>query len=302
MKRRILLLCIGIFIGKIGLSQNVNDENPEVQKYEKMWKQLEEESKTYYIGADRANYGVRYLWTYMFDKSHKSIYKENRILLIAKESTLDMSYQSIGERKWLKEHYRDRKVGRDSTLAYHLTPSFYFYNPKRHHLKQTYRVISEEFLLQDTTYINKWNITNEEKTIGGYLCKKALCQSYGRKWNVWFTTDLPYMGGPRMLVGLPGVILEASDENGEIKWEYEGIVKFDDKNRLFIKYPDHFSTISIDKFPVILKLFSLTDISFIQRSGVINDHPKMLPEICVPSTGIDACYITNPIDLNKSSY
>ena len=64
----------------------------------------------------------------------------------------------------------------------------------------------------------------EEKEIGGYHLSESAMPNRTANWYAWFTRDLPYTAGPRYLVGLPGVVLEASDETGEISWKFQQII------------------------------------------------------------------------------
>lgn len=297
MKTRIILFLIGIITIVPSVAQHGNQQEAMKKRYAQMLEQEREEAKTYYAGADTAQYGIRYLWTYLYDKEQKRSYKENRIVLVAPSVTLDMSYQSIGEKKSMENNLKTGTNTRDSSLVYRLTPSFYFYYPAEKRLKRTYRIISDEFLLKDTVVNNTWTFTDEEKMIGGYHCKKAYCVSRGRKWQAWYTSDLPYVAAPRQLVGLPGVVLEASDENEEIKWQFEGYVSCDAENRFYLKFPDKFSDIPVEKFPLILNLFALSGSNYIEGAKVLDKSTKALPEKLKPSTGIDACRITNFIEL-----
>ena len=63
-----------------------------------------------------------------------------------------------------------------------------------------------------------WSIIQQEKTILGYLCQMAVTNFLGRNWIVWFTMELPINLGPWKLVGLPGLILEAKDEEGHFEF------------------------------------------------------------------------------------
>ncbi|HYE55479.1 MAG TPA: GLPGLI family protein [Chitinophagaceae bacterium] len=67
------------------------------------------------------------------------------------------------------------------------------------------------YTVRDTMTNIKWNITNEKKNIGKFVCRKAEANAFGRKWTAWFTTDIPLSIGPWKLWGLPGAILEATD-------------------------------------------------------------------------------------------
>ena len=95
------------------------------------------------------------------------------------------------------------------------------------------------FLLTDSISDQKWKMTGESKKIGKYTCYKATYEkevkekvfSFG-SWNndnsnctpsasktrkvevtAWFTPEIPIATGPSWYGGLPGLILEISDDN-----------------------------------------------------------------------------------------
>lgn len=61
-----------------------------------------------------------------------------------------------------------------------------------------------------------WQITKEEKEIEGISVTKATADFRGRKYIAWFAPQFPVPLGPWKLNGLPGLIIEAHDENKEI--------------------------------------------------------------------------------------
>ena len=268
-----------------GRQQNPND----------MMAKMKEEAAAYYAGVDTADYGVRYRFKYKFNKEHDLGYEEDRVVLVRPEVTLDMSYEGIGETRWRQAHPDSQ--GGDMSLAYHLTPSYYFYYPESGRSVKTYRIIAEEFLLNDSMgETNKWNITSEKKRIGDYECRKATLDKDGRRWTAWFTNDLPHKAAPRTLTGLPGVVLEVSDADGEVRWLFNGIVENLPDSKLYVKFPDKFTTVPAADFPKIVKLFGRSSNSTIQDSGIMDKYPGHYPEKYRPSTGIDGLNIDNPIE------
>ena len=77
-----------------------------------------------------------------------------------------------------------------------------FFNEKGKTI-QSVNEYDEDFLV---TYVpKKWQITQEHKKIGGYVCYKAISKN---NRVVWFTPNIPLSFGPKDLNGLPGLILE----------------------------------------------------------------------------------------------
>lgn len=61
-----------------------------------------------------------------------------------------------------------------------------------------------------------WELSEDTMTVCGYLCRKATCDFRGRKWTVWYAEELAIDAGPWKFCGLPGLVLQAKDENNEL--------------------------------------------------------------------------------------
>ena len=72
-----------------------------------------------------------------------------------------------------------------------------------------------------------WEVGDSTKTILGYDCIEATADYHGRKWTAWFTPEIPLQDGPWKLRGLPGLILEASEPDGQHHFIATGLEKSD---------------------------------------------------------------------------
>ena len=72
------------------------------------------------------------------------------------------------------------------------------------------------FVVQEKILKTKWKIENETRMIERFKAQKATGEFRGRKYTVWFTTEIPVKYGPWKLNGLPGLILSAEDETNEV--------------------------------------------------------------------------------------
>ncbi len=52
------------------------------------------------------------------------------------------------------------------------------------------------------------------------MCTKATALFRGRNFEVWYTTRIPVSYGPWLLWGLPGLIIEARSQDGDLSFEY----------------------------------------------------------------------------------
>ncbi|MDE6142785.1 MAG: GLPGLI family protein [Muribaculaceae bacterium] len=69
----------------------------------------------------------------------------------------------------------------------------------------------------------KWEICDSTKNILGYDCIMACADYRGRHWTAWFAPDIPIQDGPWKLSGLPGLILEATENSGQHQFTATGI-------------------------------------------------------------------------------
>ena len=74
------------------------------------------------------------------------------------------------------------------------------------------RALGECFLIEQPKSV--WKISQETKIIGGYLCYRAVYQNPLDKYKkpvAWFAPKIPASYGPKIFIGLPGLILELED-------------------------------------------------------------------------------------------
>jgi GLPGLI family protein len=68
----------------------------------------------------------------------------------------------------------------------------------------------------DTLFPMEWTLLDEEKPIGAIPCRKAVTWFKGRGYTAWYAPSITISDGPWKLGGLPGLILEAHDD--EQQW------------------------------------------------------------------------------------
>ncbi len=71
-----------------------------------------------------------------------------------------------------------------------------------------------------------WQIGTETALIQGRKCQLATLEYKGRKYNAWFTNEIPVSEGPYKFWGLPGLIVKIEDTKKQHIWELKGIEKF----------------------------------------------------------------------------
>jgi GLPGLI family protein len=94
--------------------------------------------------------------------------------------------------------------------------------------------LGKKYLVEGDIAQTPWKITGESKEILGYKCQQAMYKdtAQNRKVVAWFTGDIPCPSGPEMLGSLPGMILEADVNDGEVVYT---ALKIDTKGLVDVK-------------------------------------------------------------------
>lgn len=70
------------------------------------------------------------------------------------------------------------------------------------------QIVSTNFLISDSITNIEWKLTNENREIAGYNCRKAVGKIFGDVYvYAFYTDDITISGGPCTINGLPGMIL-----------------------------------------------------------------------------------------------
>lgn len=88
----------------------------------------------------------------------------------------------------------------------------YYTNLKSKEILFIEGIAYKPILAKDTIAI-QWQIHEETKIIGGFMCLKATTNFKNNNYTAWFTTDIPVPFGPWKFNNLPGLILECKDDS-----------------------------------------------------------------------------------------
>jgi GLPGLI family protein len=99
------------------------------------------------------------------------------------------------------------------------------------------RMLNREYLfdapvlVSDTVPEITWTISYDApvRIISNLSCRKAEGNFRGRQYIAWFSEQYPTKAGPWKLAGLPGLIIEAEDSDGAVKYSLLSIVNTGDK-------------------------------------------------------------------------
>ena len=159
---------------------------------------------------------------------------ENMVLFTGKNASLFTSYDQLKHQIAL-----DQKIinigknmiddGKQKIIRIDLsankwmstTNHLYFFNEKKHYIKE---MISDQgYLIEEIVPSLNWKILKDTLSFSGVHGQKAIVSYEGKNWIAWFAPNLPFQSGPWELNGLPGLIIDAYDEQKNIHFQFAGI-------------------------------------------------------------------------------
>jgi len=96
-------------------------------------------------------------------------------------------------------------------------------------ITMTDKVGRNHFLYEEDIPSINWEIGEETKEIEGYTCQIAETDFRGRHWTAWFSFEVPVSEGPWKLSGLPGLIMEAYDQDEDYMFTLTGLRQVSDR-------------------------------------------------------------------------
>lgn len=183
--------------------------------------------------TDTSLLSVKYRFLHIKDTTKPEIlYTENMQLFIGANSSMYKSadkeiLDSIREIK-INEQIKSQSGGVNFSIDMSNIKSADATIYYKNELTKTLSILhnlGQKYLIESSQPAINWTITSETKDIQNYTCQKATTVFKGRNFVAWFCADLPYSNGPWKLGGLPGLILEAYDPNGTVKFMFNTITK-----------------------------------------------------------------------------
>jgi GLPGLI family protein len=177
---------------------------------------------------------VRYTFVNNLDTSSAGKTRiENMLLFAGKDYSLYTSYDKINFEISLDQRIRAMLIARvdDGTKTFKVDQSgsqwmsksthYYFVKENKRYTKE--KIAFQDYFFEDNTPAINWKIERDTLSFSGIICQKATTHFEGKNWVVWFAPALPFQTGPWKLNSLPGLIIEAYDENKTSHFQFAGL-------------------------------------------------------------------------------
>jgi GLPGLI family protein len=174
-----------------------------------------------------------------------SYYNNRDDSLTANDPTGVLSMQKL---KNSIEHPNDKAYKLKSSIV---DTEFLYYNwPIKGKLSMYAQVFLSYYRVDEYIPNIQWKLINDSvKYILGYKCQLAKTTFRGRDWYAWYTLDIPVGLGPWKLSGLPGLILETSDDKNFISFTAVSLKQHGIRPVMFLNYLDNkFEKITREKY------------------------------------------------------
>lgn len=110
-----------------------------------------------------------------------------------------------------------------------------------------------KYLVSEKPNTIEWEFSNETKVINGLNCQKAETRFKGRRYEVWYTEEIPTSLGPWKLHGLPGAVVLASDSENYIQLSLAKIDKIKDNEILNYNFDNGIERITYEDYLLLKK-------------------------------------------------
>ena len=92
--------------------------------------------------------------------------------------------------------------------------------------RKKFPTLNQTYIIKEQIRNIKWRLKSGKRVIANFECRKAVGQFGGRSYTVWYTPQIPIPVGPWKLDGLPGVIVEGSEDTRRIAFRL-AVIRYD---------------------------------------------------------------------------
>jgi GLPGLI family protein len=178
------------------------------------------------VSDDTARLKCIYRLTYQPDSTDSfNILTEKSFLLIGRRTSRFQTINSFLADSIAHSPTNPSRITHTINLTQYPKSKFNYIIYKKGDLITTVDDIYIDTYKYDESIAFKWMIQAEIVKMLGYTCQKATTSFAGRRYEAWFTKEVPVSEGPYKFHGLPGLIVKINDLRGHYVFELSSITK-----------------------------------------------------------------------------
>jgi len=158
------------------------------------------------------------------------------------------------------------------------------------------KIAKDNFRVVEDLPTFDWKIQPETKEIGGYKTQKATTRFAGRDYTAWFTSEIPFLDGPYKFNGLPGLIMEISDEKNHYSFVLTKFQKLQEPI-LFKFVPKDYLLTEKEELQSINEDYNRNPFAALERQGITLGFKPGQKEKMLEEHKEDLKKKNNPIEL-----
>ncbi|MDG1147670.1 MAG: GLPGLI family protein [Crocinitomicaceae bacterium] len=124
-------------------------------------------------------------------------------------------------------------------MSYTTQRNVTYQNLQKDELRIIIDLFGKNLYVKDSLKHRKWQVTESKRTIGDYMCRKAIWQKNdSTRIYAWFSVDIVPSIGPEGFCGLPGAILGLASEDGGIIYFAKSVAPIKPTEMKLLHYAD----------------------------------------------------------------
>lgn len=123
---------------------------------------------------------------------------------------------------------------------------------------------NDKFAIKTSLQKTDWELIDSTQKFGNLICKKARGKFRGRVYNCWYCPDIAVQSGPWKLNGLPGLIINATDEKKQVSFILSEIWQTQNQD---VELPKPLTYITEEKFNEMLEALVSNPNAFLENNS-----------------------------------
>ncbi len=137
----------------------------------------------------------------------------------------DSSFEAAVKNGSIQDYLKDPSLRNQHGSSWLYSNCHLYFNYPEGKITITDKIGDKQYYYEENIENINWDIVTDTISILNYKCQKAITFFRGRKYEAWFTNEIPISYGPYKFRGLPGLIIKIRDIKNNYIYECTAIQK-----------------------------------------------------------------------------